>query len=135
MLAPLRLSAYAVDVMSEQLTHRRSSKNMNTRHVMLFCDSDRNDHYGDHVWTLKTDLPLVPESVIKFACEFFGVDQTEAEDLVNPEDIVDSAGAWDDAQFVSEVFQFCGEPTGFRTPDGAVVLDRENVELEYTLDD
>lgn len=108
---------------------------MDTGHVMLFCNSERNAHYGEHVWTLKTELPPVPQTVIEFAAEFFGVDQTEAEELVNPEDIVDSAGAWDDSQFVSEVYQFCGEPTGFRTPDGAVVLDRENVELEYTLED
>jgi len=101
---------------------------------MLFCDSERNSHYGSHVWTLKTDLPPVSQAVIDYASEFFGVDQTEAESLVNPDDIVDSAGAWDDAQFVSEVYQFCGEPTGFRTPDGAVVLDRENVELDYQVD-
>ena len=101
---------------------------------MLFCDSERNAHYGGHVWTLKTELPPVPQAVIAYAAEFFDVDQAEAEELVNPLDIVDSAGAWDDAQFVSDVFQFCGEPVGFRTPDGAVVLDRENVELDYQVD-
>lgn len=116
------------------LTHRRSNNDHHTGHIMLFCDSERNSHYGSHVWTLQTELPAVSQAVIDYASEFFGVDQTEAESLVNPDDIVDSAGAWDDAQFVSEVYQFCGEPTGFRTPDGAVVLDRENVELNYQFD-
>jgi len=101
---------------------------------MLFCDSERNSHYGSHVWTLQTELPAVSQAVIDYAAEFFDVDQTEAESLVNPEDIVDSAGAWDDPQFASDVYQLCGEPVGFRTPDGAVVLDRENVELDYQFD-
>lgn len=135
MLALLRIVAYVLAVMSEQLTHRRSSNDNETGHVMLFCDSERNSHYGRHVWTLKTDLPSVPQSVIEFAAEFFGVDQTEAKELVNPENIVDSSGAWDDPQFASDVYQLCGEPVGFRTPDGAVVLDRYDVNLEYTLED
>jgi len=97
---------------------------------MLFA-AERNDHYGNHIWTLNCQLPEVPENVIAYAAEFFGVDTDEAAELCNPSDIVDSAGAWDDPQFVSEVYQFCGEPVGFRTPDGAVVLDRFGVDLEY----
>jgi len=98
---------------------------------MLFADSDNNAHYGNHVWTLKTELPKVPDNVIEYAADFFGIEIEEARELCNPVDIVDTAGAWDDPQFVSEVYYFCGEPTGFRTPDGAVVLDRYEVEMEY----
>ncbi len=104
---------------------------------MLFADEDtgRNHGYGNHVWTLRTELPEVPQAIVEFAAEFYGCDEDEAENLVNPDNIVGSAGAWDDPQFVSEVYQFCGEPTGFRTPDGAVVLDRESVELEYRVEE
>ncbi len=111
------------------LTHRRHTPDLNNQHVMLFCDSDNNDHYGDHVWTLRTNLPDVDDRAIEFCSEFFGVDLNEASNLLNPTDIVDSAGAWDDPQFVSELWHFCGEPIGFRTPDGAVVLDRESVKI------
>lgn len=115
------------------LTHRRQDSNINTGHVVLFCDSDRNASYGDHVWTLKTELPNVPNSIIEYAAEFFGVEAEEATELCNPADIVSTAGAWDDEQFCSEVASFYG-PVGFRTPDGAVVFDRDEVEIEYSQD-
>lgn len=111
------------------VTHRRTSENLLETHVMLFCDNDRNAHYGSHVWELRTDLPDVPESVAEFAAEFFGCEIEEARELVNPANIVDTAGAWDDAQFVSDLYHFHGEPIGFRTRDGAVVLDRSSVEI------
>lgn len=114
-----------------KLTHRRHSAEINTQHVMLFCNSDRNDGYGSHVWTLKTDLPEVSDEIIAHAAGFFGIEIDEARELCNPENIVETAGAWDDARFVSEVYHLCGEPIGFRTPDGAVVLDRDAVEITY----
>jgi len=117
--------------MITKLTHRRQSQDLNDLHVMLFTEDEKNHAYGDHVWTLKTELPEVSEDVIEYAAEFFGIDIEEARELCNPENIVGSAGAWDEPQFVSEVYQFCGEPTGFRTPDGAVILDRENAEISY----
>lgn len=111
------------------LTHRRHTPELNEKHVMLFCDSEKNAHYGDHVWTLGTDLPEVDERTVEFCAEFFGVDLEDAREALNPADIVESAGAWDDPQFVSNLWHFGGEPVGFRTPDGAVVLDRESVKI------
>lgn len=113
-----------------KLTHRRQDPDL-INHVVLFSDSNSNSHYGNHVWTLKSELPEVTEEIIHYAAEFFGIDFEEAAEFCNPADIVDSAGAWDDARFVSEVYSFCGEPVGFITPDGAVVLDRYAVVLEY----
>jgi len=110
-------------------THRRQDSQLNASHVMLFCDSDRNQHYGDHVWELKSDLPDVPAHAIKWAAEELRTSEEEASDLLSPTNIVDSAGAWDDPQFVSDLYQECGEPVGFKTPDGAVVLDRYSVDL------
>ena len=116
--------------MEATLTHRRHN-NIDTGHVVLFCDSDRNANYGDHIWTLKTEMPEVPEAVIEYAAEFFGVEIEEAKELCNPVDIVSTAGAWDDEQFCSEVSAFFA-PVGFKTPDGAVVIDRDAVEMEYS---
>lgn len=111
------------------ITHRRTSENLLETHVMLFCDNAKNAHYGSHVWELRSSLPEVPESVAEFAAEFFGCDLEAARTLVNPTSIVETAGAWDNTRFVSEVYHFCGEPIGFRTQDGAVVLDRASVEI------
>ena len=118
------------------LTHRRTSKESLAERdsYILFCDDDGNSHYGDHCWTLKTDLPEVTRDIIEFAAEFFGCSIEEAEKGLNPENIVNTADMWDDEQFVCEVWQFHGEPTGFKTPDGAVVLDIHGVELEYSYD-
>jgi hypothetical protein len=101
---------------------------------MLFAESG-NEQYGQHVWTLVTELPMASEDarLIAFTAEFYGVDLDEAAGLINPSDIVDSACAWDDAQFVSDVWQRF-ESVGYRTADGAVVLDNTAVELSYSVD-
>ena len=115
------------------LTHRRHSARLSTN-VVLFAEGG-NEQYGNNVWTLATELPYAGDDagLIAFAAEFYGVDTDEAASLVNPSDIVDSAGAWDDQQFVSECWQRF-ERTGYRTYDGAVVLDNTAVELIYSVD-
>jgi hypothetical protein len=99
---------------------------------MLFAESG-NEQYGQHVWTLKTDLPHICDAqhVIDFAAEYYGVNAERAEELVNPSNIVNTAGAWDDEQFVSDLWQ-CFECVGFATADGAVVLDKMAVNLVYS---
>jgi len=119
--------------MKTTLTHRRHTAELTEGNVILFCDSDRNASYGEHVWTLKTELPEVTDEVVEYAVEFFGVEFDEAKELCNPENIVSTAGAWDDEQFCSEVVSFFA-PVGFSTPDGAVVFDRSEVEIEYSID-
>ena len=114
------------------LTHRRHNSNL-TSNVILFAESG-NEQYGSNVWTLATELPYAGDDtgLIAFAAEFYGVDVDEATSLVNPSDIVDSAGAWDDQQFVSECWQRF-ERTGYRTYDGAVVLDKDGVKLTFSV--
>ena len=123
----------AIWQIASMTTHRRHTNQIPAGRVILFCDSDRNANYGGHVWTLKTDLPEVSDSIIEYAAEFFGVESDEAKALCNPEDIVATAGAWDYDQFCSEVSSFYS-PAGFKTPDGAVVFDRDGVELAYNFD-
>jgi hypothetical protein len=118
------------------LTHRRKTKESlkERNNYILFCDSDNNTHYGNHCWVLKTELPEVTKEVIEFAANFFNCSIEEAKSGLNPEDIVNSAEMWDDQQFVSELYYTVGEFVGFRTPDGAVVLDIHSVILEYLFD-
>jgi len=56
------------------------------------------------LWRTKTTRQLTDE-MIKFGAEYFTLDEEAAKDLMNPSDIIDSAGAWDDPQFVSEFWQ------------------------------
>lgn len=118
-----------------KLTHRRESETLGSD-VILFADDVCNAHYGDNVWTLETTLPEISCELIAWAAEYYGVDKAEAEALVNPENIVDTAAAWDDRQFVSDLWQAMEggeikESAGYSTQDGAVVIDRESVELTY----
>jgi hypothetical protein len=120
-----------IEHMKTTLTHRRHTDSLTHGNVILFCDSDRNTGYGDHIWTLKTELPEVSDKVIEYAADFFAVEIEEARELCNPSDIVSTAGAWDDEQFCFEIASFFS-PVGFSTPDGAIVFDRAEVEIEYS---
>ena len=102
-------------------------------HVVLFAENG-NEHYGDVCYQLGTDLPKVSDEIIAFAANYYAVDAEEATELVDPANIVDTAGAWDDTQFVSDLWQEMesgkiSESAGYRTQDGAVVIDRYGVEL------
>lgn len=116
------------------LTHRRSNDTL-SNNVMLFAESG-NEHYGEHVWTLVSNLPAAceDEKLIAFTMDWYSVDREEAIGLIDPANIVDTAGAWDDQQFVSYVWQAL-EPVGYTTQDGAVVLDQAGVELVYTCEE
>lgn len=118
------------------LTHRRQNANLSDGYVMLFADSDRNDGYGAHIWTLRTELGAPTQQLIEWTAEYYEIDLEEAESVLNPDDIVDTAGVWDDPQFVGDLWQAMeygevDEAAGYRTYDGAVVIDRESVELDY----
>lgn len=137
--------------MDATLTHRRRTDNIDTGHVLMFTeDPDSNDHYGPHVWTLRTELPHVVDcpELLAFAREYIreeyavrvdeegmpGDDDIRGTDWLNPTDIVDGAALWEDDAFVSALWQAL-EPTGYRTDDGAVVLDWRGVELDYHYED
>lgn len=125
------------------LTHRRKRKLSSlseTGYVVLFAEDGNNINYGEHAWALKDQLPEVPEDVIAFAEEFFEIDRDEAIEAVNPDNIIDSAGAWDNSQFVFELWNAMEngsvkEEKGFMTPDGAVILDPLSANLEYVFGD
>lgn len=117
------------------MTHRRHNPTLREG-LILFLEHEpgksANSSYGKYVWVLHQRLPRVPSKVVAFAAEFYDVSKAEASAEVNPHDILDTAKAWDDPPFVSEVWKKF-EPAGYRTPDGAVVLDWRAVKLEGPL--
>lgn len=117
-----------------ELQHRRQEDQLLYGYVVQFAEEGKNDHYGPHVWTLKTELPEIPDSLVDFTADYFELDPEAAREYVDPDKIVESAGAWDVPEFVSAVWEAFGDP-GYKTWDGAVVLDPEAVELEYWYDD
>jgi hypothetical protein len=120
------------------LSHRQKSENISDKHIVLFTLKNkynfnnpwRNIHYGKHNFLLKsTDLPEVPDWVKEWASDHPVWGKWYSEESINPKDIVESAGAWDDENFVSQLWsdnenKFLDEGIyGFKTPDGAVVFD------------
>jgi hypothetical protein len=115
------------------LTHRRASRTLPSGHILFLehepgeVETD-NRHYGKYIWVLEQRLPDVSSKIINFASEHYGIDKRKALSEVNPKNIVDTAGAWDDQEFVSEVWERF-EPVGFSTPDGAVVFDSRKAKI------
>ena len=114
------------------LTHRRHKPELPDHQILFYehgpTEEADNSQYGRYVWILNQELPEVPTKVVRLAQEFFDIPRDEAEEWVNPPDIVDSAGAWDSIDFCYEVWNLW-EPVGYRTEDGAVVLDWRGADL------
>ena len=101
-------------------------------HIVLFADSVKESYWKGGpmekrggLWTLKGNIRSITDEMINFASDYFNVSKEEATSMMNPSDIVDSAEAWDDPQFVSDLWQkfeseFLENGTSFETPDGAV---------------
>lgn len=115
------------------MTHRRQTEHLREGHI-LFLEHEPgeeagNAHYGNFIWVLDSELPKIPQWVIDEAQDFFDINKSLANELCNPDNIVDSAGCWDNEQFVSDIWEI-GEPIGFKTPDGAVILDWRSAGLK-----
>jgi hypothetical protein len=114
-------------LVEEGYTFHRGKDPATSRDIVQFADDPNSiRHYGENQYAIKSDkLPAIPEYVEKFAREYFGEDVS---DILNPRDIVDSAGVWDDRQFVSDLWQEFGDRferegvLGFKTNDGAVLF-------------
>jgi hypothetical protein len=104
-------------------------------------DHENVRHYGKQAYALDASaLTSVPEWVDEWAAAYYeeqsGSRVDDIDSLVRPADIVDTAGVWEDSQFVSDFWQanetrLMNEGiVGFRTPDGAVIFDHENASIE-----
>ncbi len=116
--------------------------------AIIFCadNPDRSRHYGDiqrvFVPTKRTLSWGKKEEVAelnKLAAEFY----ENADDLIDilyPSNIVDTAGAWDDIEFINFLYDrnFFDGCDGIITPDGAVFfeINADNlIETNYLQDD
>jgi len=132
------VDSYARDA-GYDLSHRRGDAAINTSmHVILFVKGmERNRHYGVRNYLLKSsDLPDVPEWVKEWTRDHYTY--SEYEGGLTPKDIINSAEAWDSAEFVSCFWnenenRLLNEGLfGFNTPDGAVVFDPLSAPIKST---
>jgi hypothetical protein len=115
------------------LSHRRQKtrNHSQSKNVMQFVlrDEGGNENYGPIETLAKSsDYQEPSDDVVNFASKYYNINQEEARRLLEPTSIVDDAGAWDDKQFVSDLWQAMDskelpEQTGFKTPNGAVEID------------
>lgn len=107
----------------------------------MFADSaDAVSSYGENLWVI-TETTLTDVSVVQtLVADFFAAKEFDAEVLglsctaeidevlvaLNPTQIVNSAGAWDNEDFVSWMWDNILEPnqiSTIETKDGAIVFD------------
>lgn len=107
------------------LTHRRHTNALPAEYAKLMA-YEGNEHYGDFAWTINpASLVEIPAALIAYCANYYGIDADAALALLDPASIVDSAGAWDDPDFVTSWCDIRSDwdVAGYHTQDGAVVLD------------
>lgn len=114
----------------EDYTYHRGIDPDSAKDIVLFSDDlDRISSYGKNIYRVKKsdliNIDNLPDPIKKDIENEFG---DEYLDLLNPKDIVDSAGAWDDRMFVTwfqnylESKGLLDKYKGFKTDDGAVLF-------------
>ena len=117
-------------------SHRRGDAQnpADTGHIVLFADrhTGRNDGYGESEFLVnhRDLMEDVPEWMVEAYKDYDSYNELTTEGAIEalmPPDIVGSAGAWDDVQWVSELYHLhadkWGDKIGMITPDGAVVWE------------
>jgi N12 class adenine-specific DNA methylase len=130
----------------EYVFHRGQDPRTSTAPVVLAADDkDRITSYGEKEYAIpKSALANVPGWVQRYADKYYR-DQygDDYENFIppnaNPDDIVNSADVWDDADFVASLWQNNEDLllgmrdsgiVGFKTNDGAVIFPGEDVPVE-----
>lgn len=117
--------------------YRRNDKEMNEEIIFCADAADKSDHYGNiqriFIATDRTDSDH--SEIIRIAKEFYNTTEEDAESLINPSHIVESAGAWDDIEFINHVYEntnYFNEFDGIVTNDGAVFFEVNDKNLIET---
>lgn len=95
-------------------------------YMMFAKNQDRVEHYGKHHWTFDGSNCIDAETLVEVAREAGFEDVFYDADALNPEEIVNSANAWDDIDAVMWVWDNVCENRGWhaiRTANGAVIFD------------
>ena len=119
--------------------YRRNESEMNEE--IIFCSNNDVDsrHYGDiqRVFVATANTDTNHEEITNHAVNFYGCSVEEAIEMINPSEIVMSAGAWDDIDFINFLYEdtnYFSKYDGIVTNDGAVffeVNDNNLIETNY----
>lgn len=108
--------------------YRRNEAECNEEIIFCADDAEKSSHYGNikrtFIATDRTDKDH--KKVTKHAMDFFGVDEETAENCINPDRIVTSAGAWDNIEFINYLYDetcYFSKYDGIITNDGAVFFE------------
>lgn len=129
-----------------KIAHRytRGDVPVNRSGYMLFADDVEKvaNNYGKNHWVADvSDLPTVGQIKEKIRNFFnsradildeYQVTAKELAESFDPDDIVNSAGGWDNEDLVSEIYTNILEPEGIigvKVNDGAVLFDNRNVKM------
>ena len=103
---------------------------------IVFCheDAERCEHYGPihRIFDSEKTEYLDNGEALELAIKFYeGEDYENVKSCVYPDDIVGSAGAWDDIDFINflENKNYFAKYDAIITPDGAVVFNYELMEV------
>ena len=127
--------------------YRRNKKELDEEIIFCSNNSINSRHYGDYqrifTATRKT-LDLRKRSKDKLKLEIYYkdwiieyngnllTDEDDIEENINPNNIVSSAGAWDNVEFISYLYDytsFYNDHDGVITNDGAVFFEVTKVNL------
>lgn len=118
--------------------YRRNEKEMNEEIIFCADDPEKSDHYGNicRVFAATDRTDKDHSEIIDIAAEFYNTTKDDAESLVNPAKIVESAGAWDDIEFINHVYDntdYFNRFDGIVTNDGAVFFEVNEQNLIETI--
>ena len=119
--------------------YRRNESEMNEEIIFCADDAEKSEHYGNiqRIFRATDRTDTDRKEIAKIAEEFYNTTPEDAESLINPSNIVTSAGAWDDVEFINHVYDnttYFSRYDGIITTDGAVFFEINAQNLVETND-
>jgi len=116
--------------MNEKQYHnyRRNAEELNEEIIFCCNDSESCEHYGSiHRLFTPKKARLDNGKALEMAAIFYNCGSEEIKKEVYPLDIVDTAGVWDDIDFINYLYEnnYFNNYDAIITPDGAVVFDKK----------
>ena len=117
----------------ESILYHRGRNPRTTSDITLWADDEDSIlSYGSTLYTLTSDhVDTIPQWLIDYTAQYYSVDIDTARDLVNPDNIVNDAGCWDDREYVHNLWadnegilmdMIDHGIYGYKTDDGAVTF-------------
>lgn len=123
--------------------YRRNEEEMSEEMIFCALDPEQSKHYGDiqRVFAATDRTDADHAEAIKHVINWLqteGIETTEAEaeEMINPSNIVTSAGAWDNIEFVNYLYEstdYFRRHDGIITNDGAIFFEigKNLIETNY----